>query len=121
MQARFAVEVKYDIWCIVIGGKVQCWRQRSANKFTPQYVTQSVAKPQDVMVWACIIGHGEIQLRRCPQKVKAADYVSILQSAKSFIKPRCFGPILVNFIGTSPTDPPSTVFNKMEHPYIERD
>lgn len=39
-------------------------------------------------MWAAINGRGELILKRCPPKVKSADYQATLQSAIRFIKPR---------------------------------
>ena len=49
--------------------------------------------PAGLMVWCAMNGAGELVLRRCPPKVKAADYQAIVASATTFIKPRfgaCF-------------------------------
>ena len=40
------------------------------------------------MVWAAINGRGDLILKRCPPKVKSADYQDILQKAIRFVKPR---------------------------------
>ena len=53
-----------------------------------RYVATAVQKPQGLMVWAAMNGRGELVLRRCPPKMKALDYQTILGSALSFIRRR---------------------------------
>lgn len=53
-----------------------------------RYVQPCVQKPESVMVWCAINGKGQLTLKRCPTRMKAKDYTSILASALSFIKPR---------------------------------
>lgn len=70
------------------GGLVRYWKQVSDKKFLAKYVVPQVQKAEGVMVWAGMNGKGEIIVKRCPPKVKSADYVTILESVKSFIRPR---------------------------------
>lgn len=52
-----------------------------------------------VMVWCAMNGAGNLVLKRCPPKVKAPEYQTILASAKSFIRPRfgaCFRPVITS-------------------------
>ena len=71
------------------GRVVRCWRPKSGNKFSAKYVNQAQQQPESLMVWAAINGKGKLSLRRCPKKVKSADYQDILKSALRFIRPRC--------------------------------
>ena len=71
------------------GGHVRCWKLVGLSKFEAQYTVPTVQRVESVMVWAAMKSNGAISLRRCPPKVKAADYQTILQSAVSFIRPRC--------------------------------
>lgn len=48
------------------GGQVRHWRQVSDSKYLPKYVVPTVSKPESLMVWAAMNGHGQIVLRRCP-------------------------------------------------------
>lgn len=73
------------------------WVPKTATKFDARFVGLAVQKPQSLMVWAAINGRGQLVLRRCPPKVKAGDYQSILDSALSFIKPRYGSRIIFEF------------------------
>ena len=67
----------------------RCWKLVRDKKYVAKYTVPSVQKPEGLMVWAAMKANGAICLRRCPPKVDAIAYRSILSSAKAFIKPRC--------------------------------
>ena len=66
------------------------WRLEAENlqPLRPRYVAQTVQKPQGLMVWAAINGHGQLVLRRCPLKVNAVEYQKIIDSTLRFVRPR---------------------------------
>ena len=66
----------------------RCWKLVTASKFVAKYTQPTVQKAESLMVWAAMKSSGAICLRRCPPKVDAAAYQGILESAKSFIRPR---------------------------------
>lgn len=67
----------------------RCWKLKRAGRYEAQYTTPTVQRAEGVMVWAAMKANGEICLRRCPPRVNAQAYRSILESAKGFIRPRC--------------------------------
>ena len=61
----------------------------SASRFDAKYTASVTQKPEGLMVWAAMDGKGKLILRRCPKKVKSADYQTILGDSLSFIRRRC--------------------------------
>ena len=74
------------------GGRVRCWYRKSEQQYQPKYTVPTVAHSESVMVWAAMDGSGAISLRRCPPRVNAAEYQTLLGSALPFIKRRCVRP-----------------------------
>lgn len=58
------------------------------SKYIGKYTVATTQKAEGVMVWCAMKSNGQLFLRRCPPKVKAAEYQGILQDALTFIKPR---------------------------------
>ena len=70
------------------GGHVRCWYKRTENRFSPKYTMSTVAHAESVMVWAAMDATGAISLRRCPPRVNASAYQTLLETALPFIKRR---------------------------------
>ena len=70
------------------GGNLRCWKMITSDKYEGRYTMPTVKKAEGLMVWAAMKSDGSICLRRCPKKVNAQAYQTILLSAKQFIRPR---------------------------------
>ena len=66
---------------------VRCWRPKG-KRFVGKYVEKKTQSNMGLMVWCAINSKGKLCLRRCPQRVNAWAYRSILRGAMRFLKPK---------------------------------
>lgn len=79
------------------GGVVRCWRKISHSKYDARYVMPTTQKPAGLMVWAAMKSNGRVIVKRCPHRMNAPAYQSVLQKAIRFIKPRSSITLRCNF------------------------
>ena len=108
-KIRFCVE---KIFRQRPGNNVICWRPKG-KRFAWKYVEPKTQSNPGVMVWCAINSKGKVCLKKCPPRVNAWAYWSILKKAIRFLKPCCrFGsqtPPIKLYPSLSLQDKPTTV------------